>query len=235
MSAAKRPDSASSESGAHSSSGPEATRQALLKAGTELFAKHGFDGASVKEIADRAGVNVSLVSYHFGGKEGLYRAALDQHGQAKLEMATRILKVPANPEEFRLRLRMFIEEILHDFEHQECVMRMIHRDVEMDLPVVQEVFKERFLKIFETLTKFFKVGEDKGWFHDGVDQELAAGMLIGMVQHQMRSDHLNHRFFGRSIKDGKYRQKVIDQILGLFLRGLLRGEEGPRSSRGGSK
>jgi len=52
------------------------TREALLAAGTELFAEHGFDGASVSAIAQKAGVNKAMISYYFGGKRDLYAAIL---------------------------------------------------------------------------------------------------------------------------------------------------------------
>jgi AcrR family transcriptional regulator len=57
--------------------GPEATRQALLQAGAELFSERGFDGVSTSEVAARAGVNKALISYHFRGKKGLYVAILE--------------------------------------------------------------------------------------------------------------------------------------------------------------
>jgi len=56
---------------------PLATREALLRAGEELFSARGFDGASIEEIAERAGVNKALISYHFRGKRGLYAAVLE--------------------------------------------------------------------------------------------------------------------------------------------------------------
>jgi TetR/AcrR family transcriptional regulator len=48
------------------------TRQRILDAALAEFAAHGFAGARVREIAQRAGVNAQLISYYFGGKEGLY-------------------------------------------------------------------------------------------------------------------------------------------------------------------
>jgi TetR/AcrR family transcriptional regulator len=51
-----------------------ATRQALLAAGTELFAERGYDGVPVATIAARAGVNKAMINYHFGGKRKLYVA-----------------------------------------------------------------------------------------------------------------------------------------------------------------
>ena len=52
----------------------EATREALMAAGAELFAEHGYDGVTVAALAQRAGANKALISYHFGGKSGLYAA-----------------------------------------------------------------------------------------------------------------------------------------------------------------
>lgn len=56
---------------------PEATREALLRAATELFALKGFDGVRIEEIARAADVNKALISYYFEGKRGLYRAAIE--------------------------------------------------------------------------------------------------------------------------------------------------------------
>jgi AcrR family transcriptional regulator len=56
---------------------PDATRRALLQAGAELFPEKGFDGVSVEDLGRRAGVNKALISYHFGGKRGLYVAVLE--------------------------------------------------------------------------------------------------------------------------------------------------------------
>lgn len=51
----------------------KATRKSLLSAAAKLFAARGFDGASVAEVARKAGANKALINYHFGGKLQLYR------------------------------------------------------------------------------------------------------------------------------------------------------------------
>ncbi len=56
----------------------EATRADLVEAAVEVFAAKGFEGASVREIARAANANLAAISYHFGGKEGLYREVLTQ-------------------------------------------------------------------------------------------------------------------------------------------------------------
>ncbi len=52
----------------------EETRARLLEAGLELFAAHGYDGVTTRQLAGQAGVNQAAIPYHFGGKEGLYLA-----------------------------------------------------------------------------------------------------------------------------------------------------------------
>lgn len=51
-------------------------RLCLIAAATPLFAAKGLSGVNVREIARAAGANPSLISYHFGGKEGLYAAVI---------------------------------------------------------------------------------------------------------------------------------------------------------------
>lgn len=51
---------------------PAETRDRILDAAERLFAEHGFDGTSLRQITDAAGVNLAAVNYHFGSKEDLY-------------------------------------------------------------------------------------------------------------------------------------------------------------------
>src|SRR5579885_1385334 len=55
---------------------PENPRERLLEAAGEVFAEKGFKGATVREIIDRAGVNIAAVNYYFRNKERLYIEAV---------------------------------------------------------------------------------------------------------------------------------------------------------------
>ena len=65
----------------------ERTKRALLDAAQAEFAAKGLEGARVSEIAERAGVNKQLISYYFGGKEGLYEAILQRWYDIEEEIA----------------------------------------------------------------------------------------------------------------------------------------------------
>jgi TetR/AcrR family transcriptional regulator, regulator of cefoperazone and chloramphenicol sensitivity len=54
------------------------TRNKLLEVAIEEFANCGYEGVGTRQLAKRAGVNLSAIRYHFGDKKGLYRAVI-QH------------------------------------------------------------------------------------------------------------------------------------------------------------
>lgn len=49
------------------------TRDRLITAAADVFAERGYRGATMREIADRAGANLAAAHYHFGSKQDLYR------------------------------------------------------------------------------------------------------------------------------------------------------------------
>ncbi|MGY4711501.1 TetR/AcrR family transcriptional regulator [Mycolicibacterium sp. CBM1] len=69
---------------------PERTRKAILHAAAGEFGEHGYENARVARIAAAAGVNHQLITYHFGGKQGLYDALTEDW----LDGSARILGGP---------------------------------------------------------------------------------------------------------------------------------------------
>lgn len=54
------------------------SQAALVAAATELFARHGYRDTSLAAIGDRAGVSRGSIGWHFGSKEGLLRATVEE-------------------------------------------------------------------------------------------------------------------------------------------------------------
>jgi len=69
-------------------------REKLILTAIDLFGEHGFEGTSTRRIASEAETTMSNITYHFGGKEGLYVAA----GEAILErLASALAERPVSP------------------------------------------------------------------------------------------------------------------------------------------
>ncbi|NJD11448.1 MAG: TetR/AcrR family transcriptional regulator [Gemmatimonadetes bacterium] len=70
------------------------TRSDLLDAARAEFAAHGYAGASVRAITSAAGANLGAITYHFGSKQALYEAVLDQAVGAATSQATAAAVAP---------------------------------------------------------------------------------------------------------------------------------------------
>ncbi|ANB17407.1 TetR/AcrR family transcriptional regulator [Dokdonella koreensis] len=88
---------------------PFSTRQRILGAAEELFARHGFAGASLRQVTASAKVNLAAVNYHFGSKENLieevFRRRLDELNARRLELLAQC----------RDRPQLSLEEVLDAF------------------------------------------------------------------------------------------------------------------------
>ncbi|MBA2681308.1 MAG: TetR family transcriptional regulator [Ktedonobacteraceae bacterium] len=96
----------------------EASKTAILDAAEALFAQQGYEGTSLQEICDQAGITRGLPTYFFGSKEQLYQAVLERifalsltHDLLKL-LREQAQQPEANPEE---GLRIVIERLFDFF------------------------------------------------------------------------------------------------------------------------
>ena len=62
-----------------------ATREQILKATSDILRTQGGGGATTRAVAERAGVRLSLLHYHFGGRDGLMAALLEEENAKLLE------------------------------------------------------------------------------------------------------------------------------------------------------
>lgn len=103
---------------------PERSRAALLDAALVEFAAHGRSGARTSAIAARAGVNKQLISHHFGGKDGLYRALVERweadeaaYGGPDTPLADLVARYVENGIRQRDLHRLLLRAALNDEDH----------------------------------------------------------------------------------------------------------------------
>lgn len=197
------------------------TKQKLLKAAAEVFSEKGFGGATVKEICDRANANISLISYHFQGKEGLFCSVLEEFGKERLRDAERILTPPDSVEDFRAKLRLWMQQFLQCHVDEDNVCSILHRENVMDHDFMRDIFQNTFLKAFESVVKFFEHAKKKGIARKEVDPIAAATLLFGSLIHVGRNQKAQKAWMNTSIADEKYRNHITDQILDILLNGVI--------------
>ncbi len=97
----------------------EETRLRIIRTALDVFGTLGFEEASTRSIADRAGVNLGALHYYFAGKEGVYRACAEHIAAYGEEMigpfVARLETTLANPRLTRRQLRALLRELLDGF------------------------------------------------------------------------------------------------------------------------
>lgn len=74
------------------------TRAEILRVALDLFTSRGFDGTSIRDIAEALGVTKSSLYYHFAGKEAIIRALLDDRRSDVEELLAWIDEQPPGPD-----------------------------------------------------------------------------------------------------------------------------------------
>ncbi|RMI35718.1 TetR/AcrR family transcriptional regulator [Nocardia stercoris] len=70
---------------------PDDSRERIVAAATMLFAEHGYDGTSIRQIANQVGLNVATVAYHVGSKAELYQEVMRRAFAVEAQHLTRAL------------------------------------------------------------------------------------------------------------------------------------------------
>ena len=196
------------------------SKNALLQAAKKVFATKGFDGATVKDLAEAANVNVSLVSYYFSGKEGLYLECLEQFGRSRLAAAERILKKPTSQEDLRIRLTLFLEEFIIRHLEESDVSTILLRECGNKNSITQDLFKNVFLKLFQTLLSFLRSAQSAGLIRKDLEMEISGGLFFGGIVHHLRMNWVSEEFFKRSLNNPKQRETIIEHAVAQFLSGI---------------
>ena len=159
----------------------EETRALLIQAATEVFLREGFRAARVKDIAEAAGVRLSAISYHFGGKEGLYLAVLQFH--AALAMQHAPLPGADAGEPAAVRFRAFVRAMvvrMLDPSNPSRIASLMVREAANPTPALDVMF-ERFTRP-QSAHLFDLLREIMG---PGAPQALLARTALSIVAQSM--------------------------------------------------
>ena len=111
-------------------------RARLMEAAGEVFSEQGFEGATGKQIAERAGVNAAGVNYHFGSLEGLCAAVLTA-ARDRLVTSEAFAEIAARPGPPEEKLRALIRLVVGAVRQRKSgwALRLLGREVATPSPV----------------------------------------------------------------------------------------------------
>lgn len=130
------------------------TKQRVVDAASGLFYQHGFHGTSVRDIAEEASVNVSLISYYFKSKQGLLEYAVTHYYEHYLETID-IASGEGYSEDVQQQLKQVVHAMIRYKTEHFQLTSFINRELTLDSTFVREMTVTYLAKENHLLSELF--------------------------------------------------------------------------------
>lgn len=187
-----------------------ATKEAILNVALRLFAIHGFDGVSVREIARESNANLAAISYHFKGKEGLYKAILAHC----FEFVEKIIE--SAPKDSLAKISHYAKEMAILHQKNPYIARFVMTNILESRAFVEKNIAIYRAKVLGFLVESFENGKAEGIFRREIDTNAAVVAFVSVVNFYFFMRHFNA--MPQSLQDisKNYAQNALE----IFLNGM---------------
>lgn len=161
-------------------------KTAILDTAEKLFAQYGFDATSTREIAEKAGANVVMISYYFGSKENLLYAIIE-----RFSVEIRYVVSSANRKDLdpQSRLASMIDSYLEfSMSHPDPII-IAHREMGVHMrPAMQDTIQATYAEVRDTVSGIIKEGQQAGIYRE-IDIPLLIQGVGSMVDNMIIELH----------------------------------------------
>jgi AcrR family transcriptional regulator len=188
----------------------EQTRQDLLDAALSVFSQKGYAATRLEDVASVAGVTRGAIYHHFGSKEDLFSALIEEANKVGNSAIDRAVNEGGTFTEIISRILVYTFTLLEEDQRFSEVMAL-----QLTTPNVDLLSQKRYDEardLVASISGFFRVIIEQGELRPGLDPEVAARAFLG-YQYGLASLWLFNRD-AFSIKD---RAPVLAEI---FVRGI---------------
>jgi AcrR family transcriptional regulator len=211
----------------------DSTQQKLLTAACEVFAENGFKNTTVRDICNRAEVNVAAINYHFGNKEKLYEAVWENSNRAAVKNRMDELDL-ARTDAPEKRIRLFVKTLLRNILDQNrpewdfriVAHEMISPTASFDI-IVDRAIRPGFLFLKELVQEM--LGEDV----PKEKVEKCALSIVGQCLYYRFANPVVRRILPEQTFDEKGLDELADHITEFSLSALKQMRRGIEDGREG--
>jgi AcrR family transcriptional regulator len=184
-----------------------------LEAGTRLFAERGLNGVSVRELSQAAGASVSMVSYHFGSKEGLYEAVL----KAQFSCFAEIHRLRAEVSDPLEMIEGYLRWTFRRYRNNPFLLRFYTSELTNPTPYFGGVVMPVVDEVILTMAQVIGEGIGRGQFRKDLNPTNAALALAGMVNYFFLSSRATE---GLISHEPQQDEQLIREYLTIFVNGV---------------
>jgi AcrR family transcriptional regulator len=201
--------------GAGEESPADDTRRRILLAAAQVFSENGYARATTRALAAAAGVNEVTLFRHFGSKENLFSAVIEQFASPAVRMALEAQITGDSAQDLRVIGMRLLNLLL---ERKDALRLMLCEATHF--PEVQQALVQNPRQIRHTLASYITRQIERGRFR-AVHPEVAAQAFSGMLFAYAIAQGL----LDDTIEPQVDTEELVDQFVDIFMNGMVKRDE----------
>ncbi|MBV8391068.1 MAG: TetR/AcrR family transcriptional regulator [Mucilaginibacter sp.] len=196
-------------------------KEHILDVAERVFSELGFDGASTRTISGEAGVNMAMLNYYFGSKEGLFLAVFNR----KISSFKNLLQNIGSDDTTTswAKMEKYIDLYVQRVVNNNCFQKMLYQELAMQRrgDLADQISTILMGNVLE-LKKIIRDGIDNGEFNQDVDIEMIIATIYGTKNFIVNAPQLTTAMLGFDIQDEKTLEEVVKPRIEAYMKKLLR-------------
>jgi AcrR family transcriptional regulator len=194
----------------------------IIEVAERLFADKGFAGTSVRDIAQEANVNVSMISYYFGSKEKLIEALFKvRMGESRSRMETLLGNEELIPIQ---KINILIDSAIERLMGNQCFHNIMMREQLSSerTPAISEHIRTLKMRNVQLMQQLIEEGQAVGAFRKNIDLSLMTTTLYGTINYAIATQDFYKRINGLEDMDEEEFQTYLKRKLSQHLKSLFK-------------
>lgn len=193
----------------------------ILDVAEKIFSDVGYDGASTRMISGEAGVNMAMLNYYFGSKEGLFMAVIERRISSFQNLLQNIgsddsMTTWAKVEKY---IDMYVERVVNN----NCFQKLLYQEMSV---VKRGELGDRLTRVIlqntSEVKKILKEGVDKGEFNKDIDIELVIAAIYGTKNFVINTPMVSSAMLGFDVQDERSLEEKLKPRMEQFMKKLLK-------------
>jgi len=193
----------------------------ILDVAEKVFSELGFDGASTRTISGEAGVNMAMLNYYFGSKEGLFLAVFKR----KIISFQDLLKNIGSDDSISAwnKIEKYIELYTQRVVNNNCFQKLLYQELARQRKgELSDQITDILMKNVAEVHKILRDGIAKGEFRNDIDMEMVTATIYGTKNFIVNSPSLTSKLLGYDIQNEKMLEERLKPRIETYLKTLLK-------------
>jgi AcrR family transcriptional regulator len=193
----------------------------IIDVAERIFSELGYDGASTRMISGEAGVNMAMLNYYFGSKEGLYLAVFER----KISAFRTLLQNIGNDDSISAwdKMERCVDNYVERIITNSCFQKLINRELSLNkrTDLTDKMTNILMTNVLE-FKKIIQEGVDNGSFNADTDQELTIMTIFGTKNYIINAPHIASLMLGHDISDEAFQEASVKPRMKVYMKKLLK-------------